>query len=270
MNFTVELSSEEKEVIRKELKDMSPLSFMGRLVELNLEFAKLNHRAALVALEMKMMTESCKHPSKSELSPYAWKCSICGHVDVDTRFSAETEAWFKELNRRAAEENPMRIIPSNAELLAGNEPRQKNEQDELAYELLIPELLDEKDFETVKNLLTELSGKPSDLTPDRYKEFSTNGMTFVARLPDNRIVGMVSLIAVTKLSRVAYWVEDVVVDPAYRGRGICEALMNKIEHEALQCGFRKLDLHTSRPNAARLYEKLGYEKRESTMYQKFL
>nr|WP_246103195.1 GNAT family N-acetyltransferase [Streptomyces piniterrae] len=64
-------------------------------------------------------------------------------------------------------------------------------------------------------------------------------------------------------------VEDVVVDIAARGQGIAAALTSHALRLAREAGARTVDL-TSRPDrtaANRLYERLGFEARESTGYR---
>jgi ribosomal protein S18 acetylase RimI-like enzyme len=68
---------------------------------------------------------------------------------------------------------------------------------------------------------------------------------------------------------VRAWIEDVVVDGAARGHGVGEALNRAAIAEADARGARTLDL-TSRPSreaANRLYQRLGFQARESTVYR---
>lgn len=64
-------------------------------------------------------------------------------------------------------------------------------------------------------------------------------------------------------------IEDVVVDEAYRGQGIAEALTCEALSRSEAVGRRTVDL-TSRPSrgaANRLYQKLGFQKRDSNVYR---
>jgi ribosomal protein S18 acetylase RimI-like enzyme len=65
------------------------------------------------------------------------------------------------------------------------------------------------------------------------------------------------------------WIEDVVVDESARGRGVGAALTREAVRLARAEGARTVDL-TSRPSrgaANRLYERLGFEQRESTVFR---
>ncbi|MBW8763932.1 MAG: GNAT family N-acetyltransferase [Microbacterium sp.] len=62
-------------------------------------------------------------------------------------------------------------------------------------------------------------------------------------------------------------VEDVVVSHHARGRGIARLLLEAITEESTRRGLRTLDL-TSRPSresALRLYESVGFERRETNV-----
>jgi ribosomal protein S18 acetylase RimI-like enzyme len=66
-----------------------------------------------------------------------------------------------------------------------------------------------------------------------------------------------------------YWIEDVVVARQARGRGIGEALVRRAMDLAREAGAEFVDL-TSRPAreaANRLYMRMGFEPRETTVYR---
>jgi ribosomal protein S18 acetylase RimI-like enzyme len=65
------------------------------------------------------------------------------------------------------------------------------------------------------------------------------------------------------------WIEDVVVDEKARGRGVGEALTREGVRLAREDGARTLDL-TSRPSRAaanRLYERVGFQLRDSKVFR---
>jgi ribosomal protein S18 acetylase RimI-like enzyme len=65
------------------------------------------------------------------------------------------------------------------------------------------------------------------------------------------------------------WIEDVVVDETARGLGVGERLTMTAVDEARRRGVRSVDL-TSRPAreaANALYQKLGFERRETNLYR---
>ncbi|MEU0075770.1 GNAT family N-acetyltransferase [Streptomyces sp. NPDC006332] len=90
----------------------------------------------------------------------------------------------------------------------------------------------------------------------------------VARTADT-IVGTLTLVMFPVPSGLRARVEDVVVDHAARGHGVAGLLTLEALRLAREAGARTVDL-TSRPDRAaanRLYERLGFRPRESTVYR---
>ena len=87
--------------------------------------------------------------------------------------------------------------------------------------------------------------------------------------PGGPIVGMLTLAIFRIPTGTRAWVEDIVVDNACRGRGIGEALTQAAVALAGTRGAVTVDL-TSRPSreaANRLYQKVGFELRETNVYR---
>ena len=83
------------------------------------------------------------------------------------------------------------------------------------------------------------------------------------------ILGMLSLVAFEIPTGVRAWVEDVVVDEAARGQGAGFALVEAAVEHAKNVGARTVDL-TSRPSreaANRLYQRAGFQLRETNVYR---
>ena len=83
------------------------------------------------------------------------------------------------------------------------------------------------------------------------------------------IVGMLTLSIVSTPSGVRAWIDDVVVDRGSRGRGIATRLMNEALRLAAAQQATTVAL-TSRPErvaANRLYERLGFVRRETNVYR---
>lgn len=91
----------------------------------------------------------------------------------------------------------------------------------------------------------------------------------VARDGAAGIVGSMTLVVFRIPTGVRAWVEDVVVDRDWRGRGIAEVLCREALNRACAAGARTVDL-TSRPSrevANRLYRRLGFAPRETNVYR---
>ena len=90
------------------------------------------------------------------------------------------------------------------------------------------------------------------------------GAVYVARV-DGRIVGTVQRIDVSHCVRTKCWIEDFVVDEAFRGQGIATRLIEMAISEApAEATSINLTSNSSRVGSHRLYAKLGFERREDT------
>ena len=91
----------------------------------------------------------------------------------------------------------------------------------------------------------------------------------VARI-DGVIVGALTLVVFPIPSGTRARIEDVVVDTDARGKGVGATLTEEALSIARELGARTVDL-TSRPAreaANRLYERLGFARRDSRVYRK--
>ena len=91
----------------------------------------------------------------------------------------------------------------------------------------------------------------------------------MARDPDGTIVGSLTLVVFPIPTGSRAWIEDVVVDEAARGAGVGAALNQAALDHARALGAKTVDL-TSRPSreaANRLYQRLGFEPRETNVYR---
>jgi ribosomal protein S18 acetylase RimI-like enzyme len=83
------------------------------------------------------------------------------------------------------------------------------------------------------------------------------------------IVGTLTLALFRIPTGMRAWIEDVVVDEAARGKGVGEKLNRHALDVARSLGARTVDL-TSRPSreaANRLYQRIGFEPRETNVYR---
>ena len=86
---------------------------------------------------------------------------------------------------------------------------------------------------------------------------------------DGVIVGSLTLVIFQIPTGIRAWIEDVVVDADARGKGVGEELNKFALAEAKRQGARTVDL-TSRPSreaANRLYQRLGFNARETNVYR---
>jgi ribosomal protein S18 acetylase RimI-like enzyme len=120
-------------------------------------------------------------------------------------------------------------------------------------------------------LVTQLSG--SAVPPGRAEleeiTRSSASRLLIARSDDGSILGTLTLALFRIPTGMRAWIEDVVVDETALRRGVGEALTAAALSMAHDVGARTVDL-TSRPTreaANRLYRRLGFEPRETTVYR---
>lgn len=91
----------------------------------------------------------------------------------------------------------------------------------------------------------------------------------IARDDDGTVLGSMTLVVFPIPTGIRAWIEDVVVDVDARGRGVGEALNREAIELAHRLGARTVDL-TSRPSreaANRLYQRIGFEPRDTNVYR---
>ncbi len=126
-------------------------------------------------------------------------------------------------------------------------------------------------YRAVVRLLPQLSGSAAPPTAYDLETIIESPATtlFVARDREAQIVGMLTLAVFKAPTGVRAWIEDVVVDAALRRQGVGGALVEAALVTARRAEARTVDL-TSRPDRAdanRLYEDLGFERRETNVYR---
>ena len=93
--------------------------------------------------------------------------------------------------------------------------------------------------------------------------------TFFVAADETGIVGVLTLVVFPIPTGVRAWIEDVIVDDAARGKGVGRTLNEAAIEHAFSLGAITVDL-TSRPSreaANRLYQRIGFEPRETNVYR---
>ena len=119
-------------------------------------------------------------------------------------------------------------------------------------------------------LIPQLSS--SNPPPDRSfltRIVESDSSILLVAVEDGTILGSLTLVVFLIPTGVRAWIEDVVVDEAGRGKGVGAALNNDAIDRARALGATTVDL-TSRPSrdaANRLYQRLGFEARDTNVYR---
>ena len=135
----------------------------------------------------------------------------------------------------------------------------------------IVEAADQELVDAFGNLIPQLSrsSSPPDFeTLDRIAKSEASTL-LIARDPNGAIVGSMTLAMFDIPTGRRAWVEDVVVDTAARGQGVGRLLNERALEIAADAGAKTVDL-TSRPTreaANRLYQRIGFEQRDTNVYR---
>jgi ribosomal protein S18 acetylase RimI-like enzyme len=127
---------------------------------------------------------------------------------------------------------------------------------------------------SMHRLIPQLSSSAPPLEAEALDQLLRSGPTIllVARTAgagDDAVTGALSLVLYRIPTGVRAVIEDVVVDSEARGRGVGSLLVREALRIAGEHGARHVDL-TSRPDreaANRLYQALGFERRDTNVYR---
>ncbi len=100
-------------------------------------------------------------------------------------------------------------------------------------------------------------------------EIIKSGNTHIIIAKEEKISGTLTLVFQKIPTGEKAWIEDVVVDFSSRGKGIGEKLIRYAIDYSRNKGIRTIDLTSSpeRIAANKLYQKLGFEKRNTNVYR---
>lgn len=123
-------------------------------------------------------------------------------------------------------------------------------------------------LEQINRLTPQLKPSWEPITHDRLAAvLASESLVYVARTVDS-IVGIVLLVPHHHLPGLTMHIEDVVIDEAYRRKGIARQLlvaaMADAPDEVMSFDLRS---HRSRPGAHELYLDLGFEPSDTTVFR---
>ena len=128
-----------------------------------------------------------------------------------------------------------------------------------------PELLD-----ALRALVPQLSSSAPPLNEaDLAAIVGSPATVLLVARGEGVVVGSLTLVVFRAPTGARAWIEDVVVDSSIRGRGIGAALVDEALARASAAGARTVDLtsRASREAAGRLYERVGFQSRETRFYR---
>ncbi len=124
--------------------------------------------------------------------------------------------------------------------------------------------------EAFGRLLPQLSTSSKPLEAAALEAIvASPAVTVLLARSDGQIAGSLTLAMFPIPTGLRAWIEDVVVDESARGQGVGALLTEEALRLASAAGARTVDLTTrpSREAAGRLYERAGFQQRESRLYR---
>lgn len=122
----------------------------------------------------------------------------------------------------------------------------------------------------INHLLSQLSNHPVNLEETDLRDIisSTCSRLFML-LHEEHGIGMISLCSYKSPTGTKAWIEDVVIDSAFRNKGLGRLMMKNVV-DIVRCQGDATIMLTSRPSriaANQLYQSLGFEKKETNVYK---
>ena len=123
---------------------------------------------------------------------------------------------------------------------------------------------------SINNLLSQLSDSVHTITEEELNSLLSSSQSHLCVLEvDGQFIGMTTLCLYPCPTGWKAWIEDVVVDRNFRGKGYGKLMILQVMELCRKRGEVTLML-TSRPSrvvANQLYQSLGFEKRETNVYK---
>lgn len=143
-----------------------------------------------------------------------------------------------------------------------------NEQDSEPVVREVTEVTDDV-LEGWARLMPQLSSSAPPPSREWLEKLIHSDSTLFVASVDDQIVGSATLVLTHIPVGLKAWIEDVVVDQSMRGRRIGELLTQAAIDKAEAANTRNINLESrpSREAAHRLYNRMGFEVRETSVYR---
>lgn len=135
--------------------------------------------------------------------------------------------------------------------------------------------LTDEDVEDINSLLKELADDFDGISREELREVASNNILLFVRGKKDEgggrepIVGLGSLIYFRQPIGMAARVEDMIVTERCRGHGLGKKLVLELINHGRRLGARYIDLtsNPAREAANALYQRVGFERRQTNVYR---
>lgn len=128
----------------------------------------------------------------------------------------------------------------------------------------------EENVQELERLSQQLHRDTRTTSANEIASLIQNSGTFLVVAKDNeKIIGMGTLYVQQKIGARFAYIEDVIVDDVYRGKGVGRDIMVHLIETARANGVQSITLTSrgERTAAHSLYEKLGFVKKETQVFR---
>ena len=125
-------------------------------------------------------------------------------------------------------------------------------------------------LDAVHKFLRLLTSEPKQLTETDFRKLLASGNSHLFFLiDDTTIAGMLTVGIYRSPTGSKAWIEDVVIDEAYRGKGLGRILtQHAIDYtQSQQVNSLMLTSNPFRVAANNLYQSIGFEQKETNVYR---
>ena len=137
--------------------------------------------------------------------------------------------------------------------------------------IIQPTEITEEILIALKTLTKQLSPNKKPPSKKDLEEIinSENSILFIAKSKNEEIAGTLTLLINRIPTGQKVWIEDVVVDNKFRGKGIGQKLTQFAIDYAIKRGIKEINLTSNPARIAgnKLYQKLGFTLRETNIYR---
>mgnify|MGYP003557613560 CR=1 FL=1 len=142
--------------------------------------------------------------------------------------------------------------------------------EKLHYTIILPTTYIDSHYEAVSRLLAQLTSRSIDFSEKEYCRLIDSPCSFLFLLCQGEsVVGMLTVGIYYSPTGGKAWIEDVVVDEAFRGQGLSKLLVaHAIEFtKSKHVPSLMLTSNPKRIAANKLYQAMGFNRKETNVYR---
>jgi len=130
---------------------------------------------------------------------------------------------------------------------------------------------DKKRIIELMDVFLKPKGRESIKKEDVERAIKQDNNTSVVAYEKDKIIGIITLVEANLFTAKLGLIDEIVVDKAYRGRGVASEIMKEIIKIAREKKMDLLKVDTNIKNPSNhLYQKFGFVRKDDNLYKLFL